>query len=74
MIDLKISAKNQICGRIVEIIPGPTECMIKVDIFNEETGTFIYSSVPVDQVDELGLNLGDKVYCVFTASSVLIGK
>ena len=71
---LQISAKNQVPGKIVELLPGPSDCMVKVDILEDETHHFMYSSVPVDQVDALDLKVGDHVYCIFPSASVLIGK
>lgn len=69
-----ISAKNQIEGRIKALEPGPSTCMVEVDLFDERTGTSVYASIPVDQVDELNLKINDLVVIIFPASSVFIGK
>ncbi len=69
-----ISAKNQVEGRIKSLEPGPSSCMVEVDLFDEQTGKSVYASIPVDQVDELDLKINDLVVVVFPASAVLIGK
>ncbi|MEK9685217.1 MAG: TOBE domain-containing protein [Rhodospirillaceae bacterium] len=71
---IAISAKNQVKGRIVSLEPGPSFCMVEIDLLDQVTGEFIYASIPVDQVDELNLKINDLVVCVFPASSVLLGK
>ncbi|MDC0882628.1 TOBE domain-containing protein [Litorivicinus sp.] len=69
-----ISAKNQVEGRIKALEPGPSTCMVEVDLFDEQTGKSVYASIPVDQVDELNLKINDLVVVVFPASAVLIAK
>ena len=71
---VNISAKNQIRGKIIALDPGPSVCMVTIDLLEYNTDENIYSSIPVDQVDELNLKLDDTVICLFPASSVMLAK
>lgn len=71
---MQISAKNQIEGRIKALEPGPSTCMVEVDVFDEITGCSMFAAIPVDQVDALNLKINDLVVLVFPASAVIIGK
>jgi len=71
---VQISAKNQIEGRIKALEPGPSTCMVEVDVFDENTGRSMFAAIPVDQVDALNLKINDLVVLVFPASAVFIGK
>ena len=65
---MKLSARNQIPGTILEIEPGAVNGVIKVDIGN---GNVITSSITEDAIHELQLAAGT---VVIKASDVLIGK
>lgn len=68
---MKISARNQIAGTIVEIAPGAVNGKVKVDIGG---GNAITSSITEEAIAELGLAVGDSVTVLIKASDVLIGK
>jgi molybdopterin-binding protein len=68
---VKLSARNQIAGKIAEVRKGQTTAHVTVDIGN---GVTITSSITNEAVDELGLKQGDSVVAVIKASDVMIAK
>ncbi len=68
---MKISARNQIPGTVVEIIPGAVNGSIKVDIGG---GVIVTSNITEEAIADLGLAVGDLVTVIIKASDVLIGK
>jgi molybdopterin-binding protein len=68
---VKLSARNQIAGKIAEVRKGQTTAHVTVDIGN---GVTITSSITNEAVDELGLKQGDNVVAVIKASDVMIAK
>ena len=68
---MKISARNQIPGTIVAIVPGAVNGSIKVDIGG---GTIITSNITEEAIADLALAVGDRVFVVVKASDVLIGS
>ena len=68
---MKLSARNQILGRLVSITPGAVNGTVKVDIGN---GIIITSSITEEAIADLALAEGDEVTVVIKASDVLIGK
>lgn len=68
---MKLSARNQFTGRIVELRKGQTTAHVRIDIGN---GKLVTSSITNEAVDELGLTIGDEVIAVIKASDVMVGK
>ncbi len=68
---MKISARNQIKGTVVEVNKGATTAHVRIDI---GSGAVLTSSITNEAVDELGLKVGDAVYAVIKASDVMVGK
>ena len=68
---MKISARNQIVGKIIAIIPGAVNGSIKVDIGD---GNIITANITEEAIAELELAIGDRVTVIIKASDVLIGK
>jgi molybdopterin-binding protein len=68
---MKLSARNQIKGRVVDVKKGATTSHIRIDIGN---GVVIMSSITNEAVDDLGLKPGDEAYAVIKASDVMVGK
>jgi molybdopterin-binding protein len=66
---MRISARNQIKGTVVEVKKGATTSHIRVDIGN---GQIMTSSITNEAVDDLNIKAGDKVTVVVKASDVLI--
>ena len=67
----KISARNQLHGKVVEIRKGQTTAHVRVDIGN---GVIVTSSITNEAVDDLALAIGDEVTAVIKASDVMIAK
>lgn len=66
---MRISARNQIKGTVVEVKKGATTSHVRVDIGN---GQVITSSITNEAVDELGIKTGGKATVVIKASDVMI--
>ena len=67
---MKLSARNQLKGKIVSVIKGQTTAHVRVDV----GGNIITSSITNEAVDDLALTVGDEVTAVIKASDVIIGK
>ena len=67
---MRISARNQIKGTVVEVKKGATTSHVFVDIGNGQT---ITSSITNEAVDELGIKAKGHVTVVVKASDVMIG-
>ena len=65
---MKISARNQLNGVIVEITKGATTAHVKLDV----GGTIVTSAITNAAVDELKLTVGQQAYAVVKASDVMI--
>ena len=66
---MRISARNQIKGTVVEVKKGATTSHVRVDIGG---GNIVTSSITNEAVDELGLKAGGKAAIVVKASDVMI--
>lgn len=66
---MKLSARNQIRGKIVGVTQGATTSHVRVDI----GGGVITASITNEAVDELRLAEGQPCYAVIKASDVMIG-
>ncbi|TAI60214.1 TOBE domain-containing protein [Bradyrhizobium sp. Leo170] len=67
---MRISARNQIKGAVVDVKKGATTSHVRVDIGG---GQVVTSSITNEAVDDLGIKAGDKVIVVIKASDVMIG-
>lgn len=68
---MKLSARNQLAGTIIEVTKGQTTAHVRVDIGG---GNIITSSITNEAVDDLGLSAGDTVTAIVKSSDVIIGK
>jgi len=66
---MKLSARNQIKGKIVELKKGATTSHVRVDIGN---GNVVTSSITNEAVEDLGLKAGGNAVVVIKASDVMI--
>lgn len=66
---MKISARNVLKGKIVEIVKGATTAHVKIDL----GGTSVTASITNEAVDELKLEKGMTASAVIKASDVMIG-
>ena len=67
---MKISARNQLKGKIVSIETGSVNAIVHIDIGG---GNVITSTISISAVKELGLEVGKDAYAIIKASSVMIG-
>jgi len=66
---MRISARNQIKGTVVEVKKGATTSHVHVDIGN---GQIVTSAITNEAVDDLTIKAGGKVTVVVKASDVMI--
>jgi molybdopterin-binding protein len=66
----KLSARNQLKGKIVEVKKGATTSHVRIDIGN---GIVITSAITNEAVADLNLKTGDEAWAVIKASDVMIG-
>ncbi|MEW6645150.1 MAG: TOBE domain-containing protein [Pseudomonadota bacterium] len=67
---MRISARNQIKGTVVDITKGATTAHVRVDIGH---GQVITAAITNEAVDELGLMVKGAATVVIKASDVMIG-
>ena len=68
---MKLSARNQVPGKVVAVQKGQTTAHVRIDIGN---GIVITSSITNEAVDDLGLAVGDDAIAVIKASDVIVAK
>ncbi len=68
---MKLSARNLIKGRVVEVTRGATTAHVRIDVGG---GTAITASITNEAVDDLKLTRGDTAYAVIKASDVMVAK
>jgi molybdopterin-binding protein len=66
---MRLSARNQIKGKIIDVRKGATTSHVRVDIGN---GNVVTSSITNEAVDELGIKVGGNATVVIKASDVMI--
>ena len=66
---MKISARNQLKGKIVSIKPGVTTTHVKIDV----GGQIVTAAITVEAAEELGLKPGMEVSAIVKASDIMIG-
>jgi molybdopterin-binding protein len=68
---MKLSARNQVKGRVLAITRGQTTAHVSIAIAG---GVTLVSSITNEAVDDLALAAGDEVWAVIKASDVMVGK
>ena len=68
---MKLSARNQIKGKVVAVQKGQTTAHVRIDIGNS---VIVTSSITNEAVDELALKVGDAAIAVIKASDVMVAK
>ncbi len=69
--DLKLSARNDLPGKIVSIDKGMITAKVKLEITAPTTITAVITK---EAVDELDLKVGDKVSAIIKSTEIIIGK
>jgi molybdopterin-binding protein len=65
---MRISARNQLKGRIVSVKKGATTAHVKIDI----GGAIVTAAITNESVAQLRLAKGKKAYAVIKASDVMV--
>ena len=68
---MKLSARNQIKGKVVNVRKGATTSHVQIEI---GTGVRILASITNEAVDDLRLKVGDEAIAVIKASDVMVAK
>jgi molybdopterin-binding protein len=66
---MKISARNKLTGRIIEVKKGATTAHVRLEI---APGQIITASITNEAVEELGLKSGATASAVIKASDVMV--
>ncbi len=67
---MKISARNKLPGKIIEVTRGATTAHVRIEV---GPGQVITAAITNEAVDELGLKVGVSAIAVVKASDVMIG-
>jgi molybdopterin-binding protein len=68
---MKLSARNQIKGKVVAVEKGQTTAHVRIDIGN---GVIVTSSITNEAIDDLMLKVGEDAIAVIKASDVMVAK
>ena len=67
---MKLSARNQLKGKIIDIQEDAVNGIVKIDIGG---GNVISSTISMNAIRELNLAVGKEAYAIIKATSVLVG-
>jgi molybdopterin-binding protein len=65
---MKISARNALKGKVVEVKKGTTTAHVRIDV----NGSILTASITNEAVEELGLKVGQDVHAVIKSSDVMV--
>ena len=68
---MKLSARNQIKGRVTAVVKGQTTGHVHIDIGN---GVTVHASITNEAIDDLALAIGDDATAVIKSSDVMVAK
>ena len=68
---MKLSARNQLKGKVVDVRKGTTTAHVRIDLGH---GVVVTASITNEAVDDLGLKIGDEAIAVIKASDVMVAK
>jgi molybdopterin-binding protein len=66
---MKLSARNKLKGKIVDVKKGATTAHVKIDV----GGTVVMAAITNEAAEELKLAAGQTAYAVIKASDVMVG-
>jgi molybdopterin-binding protein len=66
---MKISARNRLKGKVVEVKKGSTSAHVRIEV----NGAVVTASITNEAANELGLKVGQEAYTVIKASDVMVG-
>jgi molybdopterin-binding protein len=65
---MKISARNRLKGKVVEVVKGQTTAHVRIDV----NGQVVTAAITNEAVDDLDLKVGQEAYAVVKASDVMV--
>ncbi len=65
---MKISARNQLKGTVVDIKEGAVNGVVTIDV----NGNQVVADITMDSIKNLGLEVGKEAYAVIKATSVMV--
>jgi molybdopterin-binding protein len=68
---MKLSARNQLKGKVLEVRKGTTTSHVRIDVGH---GTVMTASITNEAVEDLKLKKGDKAIAIIKASDIIVGK
>ena len=68
---MKLSARNQIKGRVTAVVKGQTTGHVHIDIGN---GVTVHALITNEAIDDLALAIGDEATAVIKSSDVMVAK
>ncbi|MGC8491619.1 MAG: TOBE domain-containing protein [Syntrophobacteraceae bacterium] len=68
---MKLSARNVIKGKVIDVKEGQVMAKVKVDI---GSGNVISSLISVEAVKELDVKVGEEIHVLIKATSVMLAK
>ena len=66
---MKISARNRLKGKIIDVKKGATTAHVRIDV----GGKLVTAAITNESADELKLAAGQNAYAVIKASDVMVG-
>jgi molybdopterin-binding protein len=66
---MRISARNRLKGKIVDVKKGATTAHVRIDV----GGQIVTAAITNESAEELGLAAGQPAYAVIKASDVMVG-
>ena len=66
---MKLSARNQLPGTVVEVSEGAVNGIVKIEV----APGLVISSITNAAIEELGLTVGSKAVAVIKASNIIVG-
>ena len=69
---MKISARNQLKGKVVSIQKGSVNAIVEIDI-GGGGGNVITSTISLESLQALQLEVGKEAYVIIKATSVMVG-
>ena len=67
---MKLSARNQLKGTIIQIEEGAVNAIVKINIGG---GNIVTSTISMSAVRDLELKVGMTAYAIIKATSVMVG-
>ncbi|MGP1407496.1 TOBE domain-containing protein [Selenomonas sp.] len=67
---MKLSARNQLKGKVVSIEKGAVNAIVGIEIAG---GDIVTATISMGSVERLGLAVGKEAYAVIKATSVMVG-